>query len=163
MCRAARPSDNRAIHALVAAAFGQTAEADLIDRLRDAGALAHSLVAERAGDLVGHVALSPVSVQGALVPGALGLAPLAVQPPHQRQGIGAALVAAAIAAARADGAKVIVVLGAPAYYGRFGFRPASAIGLTCPWPQAGDAFQALVLGTPAPRGLVRYHRAFDDL
>lgn len=97
------------------------------------------------------------------MPGVLGLAPLAVHPDHQRKGIGRALVEAVLQAAKADGAKVIVVLGDPAYYGRFGFRPASGIGLTCPWPQAGDAFQALVLASPAPRGLVRYHAAFDAL
>ena len=148
---------------MIAAAFGWLEEADLVHRLRAAGALAHSLVAEQDGALLGHVALSPVSVQGAFMPGVLGLAPLAVHPDHQRQGTGSALVEAAIAAAKADGAKLIVVLGEPDYYRRFGFRPAGGLGFTCPWPQAGDAFQALVLRPPAPRGLVRYHAAFDQL
>lgn len=163
LIRQERSDDRGGIHILNAAAFGRTDEADLVDRLRSAGALAQSLVAERDGAVVGHVALSPLSVQGAFMPGVLGLAPLAVHPDHQRQGIGSALVHAALAAAKADRAKVIVVLGDPAYYGRFGFRPASGIGLTCPWPQAGDAFQALVLASPAPRGMVRYHAAFDAL
>ena len=163
MVRPEAPQDAPAIRELVAVAFGRSAEAELVDRLRAARALAHSLVAEQNGAVLGHVALSPVSVQGAFMPGVLGLAPLAVHPALQRQGIGGRLVEAAIADARADNAKVIVLLGDPAYYGRFGFGPASGIGLTCPWPQAGDAFQALVLASPAPRGLVRYHRAFDAL
>jgi putative acetyltransferase len=159
--RPEQPADLPAIRALVTVAFGQAAEADLVDRLRAAGALAHSLVAEQNGAIVGHIALSPVSVQGAFMPGVLGLAPLAVDPQHQRRGIGAALVEAALASGRAEAAKLVVVLGEPAYYRRFGFRPAAGLGLTCPWPETGEAFQALVLAPPAPRGLVRYHRAFE--
>jgi putative acetyltransferase len=161
--RPEQPADIPAIHALVTAAFGRPAEADLVDSLRAAGVLAHSLVAEQDGVLVGHVALSPVSVQGAFMPGVLGLAPLAVHPDHQRQGLGSALVEAALRVAKTEGARLVVVLGEPAYYRRFGFRPAAALGLTCPWPQAGEAFQALVLASPAPRGLVRYHAAFEAL
>jgi putative acetyltransferase len=161
--RLERSRDLLAIHALITAAFGRDAEADLVDRLRAAGTLAHSLVAEQGGALLGHVALSPVSVQGAFMPGILGLAPLAVHPDHQSQGIGGALVEAAITAARRYAAKLVVVLGEPAYYRRFGFRPAAGLGLTCPWPEAGEAFQALVLAPPVPRGLVRYHDAFEAL
>lgn len=157
------PGDAAAIHTLVAAAFGRAAEAELVDRLRRASALAHSLVAESGGTLAGHVALSAVSVQGAFMPGVLGLAPLAVHPEHQRRGVGSALVEAALAAAKGEGARLIVVLGEPDYYRRFGFRAASGLGLSCPWPAAGEAFQALVLAPPTPRGLVRFHAAFDLL
>ncbi len=154
------PGEAEAIAAVVTAAFGGAGEAALIDALRRAGALALSLVAVERQEVVGHVALSALSVQGAFMPGVLALAPLAVAPGRQRQGIGRHLVEAAIAAARADGGKVILVLGDPAYYGRFGFRPAAAIGLTPPWKAPAEAFQALTLASPWPRGLVRYHRAF---
>ena len=159
--RPERPGDAAAIHALNTGAFGRAAEADLVEALRAAHALDTSLVVERDGRIVGHVALSPVSVQGAFMPGILGLAPLAVAPDCQRQGIGARLVEAALAAAKAGGGKVVVVLGDPAYYRRFGFRPAADMGLTCPWPGTDETFQALILASPWPRGLVRYHAAFD--
>lgn len=155
------PGDAAAIQALLAAAFARAAEADLVAALRQAKALDVSLVAARGDAILGHVALSPCSVQGAFMPGVLGLAPLAVHPDHQRQGLGARLVEAALAAARAERGKLVVVLGDPAYYRRFGFRPARDIGLTCPWPGTEEAFQALILATPWPRGLVRYHPAFD--
>lgn len=157
------PGDEAAIAALVTAAFGRSAEADLIASLRAARALTHSLVAAEAGAALGHLALSPVSVQGAAMPGVLALAPLAVLPERQRQGIGSRLVEAALAAAKAEGAKVVLVLGDPAYYRRFGFRPAGGIGLTPPWPVPPEAFQAVTLASPWPRGLVRYHPAFDRL
>lgn len=161
--RAERPGEADAIHALLAAAFGRAAEAELVAALRRAHALDTSLVAEQGGALIGHVALSPVSVQGALMPGVLGLAPLAVHPDHRRRGLGGRLVEAALAAARGGGGKLVVVLGDPAYYRRFGFRPAKDMGLTCPWPGTDEAFQALILASPWPRGLVRYHAAFDAL
>jgi putative acetyltransferase len=153
--------DEPHVAAVIAAAFGRAAEADLVVALRQARALEIALVAERDGRIVGQVALSPVSVQGAFMPGILGLAPLAVAPDCRRQGIGARLVEAALRAAKAGGGKVVVVLGEPAYYRRFGFRPARGIGLTCPWPGTEEAFQALILASPWPRGLVRYHAAFD--
>lgn len=161
--RPERPGDAAAIGTLLEAAFGRPAEAILVAALRQAHALDVSLVAAQEGTLVGHVALSPVSVQGAFMPGVLGLAPLAVHPDHPRRGIGGRLVEAALAAARKGGGKLVVVLGDPAYYRRFGFRPAKDIGVTCPWPGAEAAFQALILASPWPRGLVRYHAAFDAL
>ena len=161
--RPERPGDIAPIRAVNSAAFGRGAEAKLVEALRQARALDASLVAERNGRIVGHVALSPVSVQGAFMPGVLGLAPLAVHPDHQRQGIGARLVEAALAAAKAGGGKLVVVLGDPAYYRRFGFRRAKDMGLTCPWPGTEEAFQALILASPWPRGLVRYHAAFEEV
>lgn len=110
------PADFEPIARLLDAAFGGQAESRLVDALRADGDLALSLVAENAGAIVGHLALSPVT---APFP-ALALAPLAVAPAQQRRGIGAALIAAA-QALRPDA--TIIVLGDPAYYGRFGFRP----------------------------------------
>ncbi len=117
-----------------------------------------SLVAVRDGRLVGHVAFSPVAI-GAGGEGWHGLAPLAVWPGCQRQGIGAALVRAGLDALRRAGARGCVVLGEPAYYARFGFGPAGDIV----FPQAPpDALMALPFGEHAPRpaGALRYHASF---
>jgi putative acetyltransferase len=157
------PADRSSITRLVAAAFGRDEEARLIERLRDAGALTISLVATFGDDLVGHVALSPVSIAGA-APGRrwLGLGPLAVRPDRQRAGIGTALMQAALAAGDRGGTELIVLLGEPAYYGRFGFEPARRHGLGLPWPVPDEAFMArLATAQVPPPGVVGYHPAFD--
>jgi putative acetyltransferase len=160
--QAERPGDAAGVRAALAAAFPTVAEADLVDALRDAGRLAVSLVARADGDVVGHVAFSPLDR-----PGGLGLAPLAVRPDWQRRGVGAALARAGLDAARAAGAGFVAVLGSPAYYGRFGFEPAARHGLRDAWG-GGEAFQVLALlpgALPAGGGLVRYapeFAAFED-
>jgi putative acetyltransferase len=167
--RPERPGDEDGIQGVVSAAFGQTAEADLVARLRDRGALAVSLVAEAAGELVGHVALSPVTVDGR--PGGgrwLGLAPLAVDPDRQRQGAGRRLVAAALDAAIGDGATLVFVLGDSRYYGALGFEEAARFGWRCTYDAPSAAFRVRLLGGSAgedlpPAGTVRYHEAFDGL
>jgi putative acetyltransferase len=124
-----------------------------------------SLVAEAEGCVAGHIAFSPVTVDG-MDHGALGLAPMAVAPAHQRRGIGGALMRAGLAACRAAGAPFVVVLGDPAYYGRFGFVPAAHHGLRCEYDVPAGAFQVQALRPGAldgVRGLVRYHTAFATL
>ena len=166
-----RPEDDAdagGISAVVRDAFGREAEAGLVDALRTAGALSVSIIAEGGGGsaVVGHVALSPVTIGGADGVGRwLGLAPLAVRPDRQRQGVGAALTRAALAAADANGAGLVVVLGEPAYYARFGFSTARPLGLSLPWPVPEEAFMArLAPGAERPpAGVVRYHAAFDQL
>jgi putative acetyltransferase len=158
--------DAAAIADTVAAAFGQPAEALLVARLREAGALTTSIVAEVGGHVVGHVALSPVTVDAAEGGGRwLGLAPLAVRPEHQRRGIGAALVAAALAAARGMGATAVFVLGDPGYYDRLGFEEAAPQGWACTYPAPSPAFRVHRLdpGATPPSGTVRYHPTFDAL
>jgi len=166
--RPERPGDEDGIAKVVNAAFGQTAEADLVARLRDRGALAVSLVAEAGGQVVGHVALIPVTVDGRSGGGRwLGLAPLAVDPDRQRQGVGRRLAAAALdAAARGNGA-VVFVLGDSGYYGALGFEEAVQFGWRCTYDAPPAAFRVRLLGGPAedlpPAGTVRYHEAFDGL
>ena len=153
------PADFPAIHALVAACFPSDSEARLIDALRAAGRLSLSLVAEDAGGLLGHVGFSPMTGLG----GGLGLAPLAVHAGHRRRGVGAALARAGLAACARLGARFVVVLGDPAYYGRFGFAPAHRWGLRGEYG-GGDAFQALELVPGAIRaGLIRYAPEFAAL
>lgn len=130
MVRRESPGDERFIHQVIAAAFERNDEAQVVARLRAADALPVSWVAVRAGELVGHVACSPVTLTP---PDArwhgVGLGPVAVQPEQQRQGLGSKLVRAALQDSREQGFSTCVVLGSPAYYTRFGFGAASAMGL----------------------------------
>lgn len=156
--RPERTGDGAAINDVIVHAFGRTDEARLVAQLRQDGDAAISLVAIDGDAVIGHVLLSPMSAPFR----AVGLAPLSVAPVHQRRGVGAALVNAAIAQARHDGWSAIFVLGDPAYYGRFGFRADLAIGFLSPY--AGPHFMALPLAGPLPvaSGLVAYATAFGD-
>ncbi|MFO1252666.1 MAG: N-acetyltransferase [Inhella sp.] len=160
--RAERPGDAEAIGALITAAFqghphSAGTEAAIVRALRTAGALSLSLVAEQGGRLVGHIAFSPVTVAGQ--PGAwYGLGPLAVAPACQRQGLGAALVRQGLQQLQEQGAAGCVVLGDPAYYGRFGFRVRP--GLLYPGPPP-ELFMALAWQPPLPQGVVAYHPGFE--
>src|SRR5690606_18603384 len=114
-----------AIHTLVAAAFDGHPHSDgsepaIVDRLRADGDLTISLVAEDGGEIVGHIAFSPVTISDGNE-GWFGLGPVAVAPQRQREGIGAALIEHGLALLRERGSAGCVVLGDPAYYGRFGF------------------------------------------
>ena len=159
-------ADAGAIRRVHEAAFPTAQEGRLVDALRAAGQLSVSLVAERAGDVVGHIAFSPVSLaERPSEKGGIGLAPVAVQPGFQRQGIGGRLIRDGLAACKQAGYRFVVVLGAPAYYGRFGFAPASRWGLRDEYG-GGEAFMALELqppGIPEGAGLVRYAPEFAML
>lgn len=155
-----RPGDVAAIHAVHAASFPTDLEARLVDLLRAAGRLRVSLVAEAGGAVVGHIAFSPVTAASSAA--GAGLAPVAVALPHRRQGIAAALIRAGLEACRAAGFGWAVVMGEPAYYSRFGFRPATEFGLADEYG-GGPAFQALELvpgALPVGAGLVRYAPEF---
>ena len=159
--RTERAGDEAAVRALTEAAFrGQPhsdgSEAAIIDRLRGAGDLTLSLVAELAGEPVGHVAFSPVEISDSTT-GWYGLGPLSVRPALQGKGIGSRLVERGIADLSAIGAGGVVLLGDPAYYRRFGFACDPALVYPGPSP---EYFQRLVLAGPAPRGTVRYSDAF---
>ena len=123
-------ADHRAIQALVHEAFrghphhepeSNPVEHLIVDALREAGALTLSLVAQSSGDLIGHVAFSPVQIDGASC-GWYGLGPVAVRPDRQRQGVGSALIENGLSRLRAIGASGVVLVGEPGYYQRFGFR-----------------------------------------
>jgi len=162
LIRSESPSDVDAIDAVTRDAFAgrsysSQTEHIIVRGLRDAGVLTVSLVAVANGVVVGHVALSPVQVSGA-ASGWFGLGPVSVTPALQRQGIGQALVRAALAALRTAGAAGCVVLGSPAYYQRFGFAHRPELSLPGV-PPAHFMGQAWVL--PVPVGDVAFHAAFD--
>jgi putative acetyltransferase len=163
--RRERAADVDAVRAVHVAAFATPAEANLVDALRAGAAPLVSLVACADDAIAGHIMFSPVTVGGEH-PAMMGLAPVAVVPSHQRQGIGAALVREGLAACRRVGAAAVVVLGHAAYYPRFGFVPASRFGLGCEYDVPDDVFMALELDAGSLRGVsgtVRYHPAFANL
>lgn len=158
-------ADAGAIFAVHAAAFPTNAEARLVDRLRARGDGYLGFVAEHDGEVVGHVAFSPVTVTDpdSSVRG-LGLAPIGVVPTHQRRGVGGALIRAALEECRAAGWPFVVLLGHPEYYPRYGFRKASEAGLRNEYG-ADDAFMVLELtpgGVPSAGGLVKYGPDFAE-
>jgi putative acetyltransferase len=155
-----RPGDVAAIHAVHAASFPTELEARLVGLLRAAGRLPVSLVAEVGGAVVGHIAFSPVTAASGAV--GAGLAPVAVVAPHRRQGVAAELIRVGLGACRTAGFGWAVVMGEPAYYSRFGFRPAAEFGLADEYG-GGPAFQAIELvpgALPRGAGLVRYAPEF---
>jgi putative acetyltransferase len=159
--RQEHPGDLDGIHALHTASFPTVGEARLVDALRAVGRLRISLVAVEGDEVVGHIAFSPVTLEGTA--GGLGLGPLAVRVGHRRRGIAGALVHDGLASCRA--APFVVVLGDPHYYGRFGFLPAREWNLQDEYA-GGDAFQALELirgSIPLGGGLVRYSPEFAAL
>ena len=153
------PGDADGVRAVNLAAFDGAQEADIVDRLRLAGGRLLSLVAEVDGELVGHILFSEVTVDRGAARG-MGLAPMAVLPSRQRNGIGSALVRRGLAMLRAEGCPFVVVLGHPAYYPRFGFAPASRHGLSCEYEDVPDeAFLVLELtagGLEGVAGVARY-------
>jgi len=154
--------DRPAIRRVNQAAFGTSEEADLVDTLRADGVVLRSAVAEADGALVGHVLFSRMWIEtaGAAID-AVALAPVAVPPSHQRQGIGDRLIRFGLAALREDGERIVLVVGHPPYYPRFGFSSALAGSIESPFP--ADAFMALELVPGALDGVsgrVRYPPAF---
>lgn len=168
--RPERVDDVPAIAAVVEAAFGSPAEARLVEAIRasDEYLPEVSLVAELGGRVVGHVMIS-----GATLLGDDGerpivmLSPLAVAPDHQRQGIGAALVRAAVRGAEAMAEPLVVLEGSPDYYGGLGFEPAGAYGITLPLPSWAPPAAAQVVRLsaydPSLRGRVVYPPAFETV
>ena len=162
--RAALEADAAAIRAVLFAAFPTPLEADLVEALLRAGDVAASLVAEDAGAVIGHVLMSRMTVEAdSRSLRGVGLAPLAVLPERQREGIGGRLVRAALEAARADGEEIAFLLGDPEYYRRFGCSAEAAAPFASPY--AGPYFMSCLLAErPAPRtGTAAYAPAFSGL
>ena len=165
--RSEQPADLTAIHHIVAEAFqqafGSTAEATLVDQLRANGKAVISLVAVENDQIVGYILFSEVTIGDAAI---IGLAPLAVLPNHQKQGIGAQLTLAGIEACRNAGYTAMVVLGHPEYYVRFGFVPASQFGIKSEYNVRDEVFRALELQPGALAncaGVAKYQPEFNEL
>ena len=160
------PQDIAAIDLVHRRAFPSPLEARLVRLLRDRRRAFLSLVATNENVVVGHILFSPVEIErksSALM--SLGLGPVAVLPDHQRQGVGAELMAEGLNRCRAMGAECVVLLGDPAYYARFGFQRAKLFNLDNEY-HADDAFQAMELRPPALQnvsGLVRYAPEFNEV
>jgi putative acetyltransferase len=157
-----RPGDADRIHQVTEAAFKNAlhtnhAEQFIVKSLRESGALAVSLVAEIEGEVVGHVALSPVSISDGSAKW-YGIGPISVLPEHQRQGIGSELMRMALEVMKAKGAAGCVVLGDPGYYRRFGFKPVADLILP---GVSSEYFQALAFRQIYAHGEVAFHEAFS--
>jgi putative acetyltransferase len=158
-----REEDRARIYEIVTAAFGREGEAKLVDLLRKTTPLEHfiSIVAEVDGVLEGHTLFSPISIEQTP---ALALAPVAVVPGAQNKGLGTAMIRAGLDMCREAGHKIVVVVGHPEYYPRFGFTSARAKGLEAPFPVSDEAFMVLELSPQAGvHGMVRYPPAFLEV
>jgi putative acetyltransferase len=154
------PEDTAAVRQLAAAAFGQVAEAELIEALRESGDAVISLVAEDNGQIVGHILLSRLQAPERC----LGLAPVAVAPSRRNQGIGSDLVREGLAPAKRDGWQAVFVVGEPDYYGRFGFSAAAADKFETAYPKPYVLALDLAPGALHDRrGALRYASAFQAL
>ncbi len=152
----------RAVHAINEAAFGRPDEAGLVDSLRAEGVVLVSLVAELDHGIVGHILFTRMFIEtsSGSIP-AVALAPVAVLPGHQGQGIGGRLIRHGLDSLRQQGEQIVIVLGEPEYYRRFGFSIERAASLESPFPP--DALMAMELSAGALDGIqgkVKYPAAF---
>jgi putative acetyltransferase len=159
-------ADRDSVYATNLSAFDTSAEANLVNALREQVAPVVSLVANDNGEVVGHIMFSPASLPEYSDLNVMGLAPMAVAPEHQRKGIGSALVREGLAQCRQLGVVVVVVLGHPKYYSRFGFMPSAVFGINSEYDVPEEVFMAMELIPEAlsgKSGTVKYHAAFNDV
>ena len=165
--RPEKPEDFDAIRVVHQRAFDPSdAEAALVDALRESGAHVPELclvVLAHDGPIAGHIAFSRARLDSG--PEVLALAPMAVLPGYQRSGAGSALVAEGLRRAAETDFPVVIVVGHPEYYPRFGFEPANALGLEAPFEVPAEAWMAYRLPayTPAAAGTVIYPHAFAEV
>jgi putative acetyltransferase len=163
--RPEQSADIPAVRAVHEAAFATATEANLVEKLRGNGKAAVSLVAENKEDgrIVGHIVFSPVTFDPPVAVVAFGLAPMAVMPGHEKHGVGRRLVQNGLAECHSRGACLVVVLGDPGYYGRFGFERASRHGLRNEFG-VEESFMVFMLDShahPPPGTIVKYAAEFS--
>jgi putative acetyltransferase len=160
--------DREAIREVNEQAFGRPAEAEIVEKVRQSPGFVPelSLVAERNGLIVGHALFSEVAIKGAEQSwNLLALGPIAVRPEFQRQGIGGLMLRSGLERAAALDYGVVVLIGHPTYYPRFGFVPGSHYGLQCAIPVPDEVFMACLLrpdGLNGIEGTVVFPPAFDE-
>ncbi len=161
------PEDIPAIFEVNSQAFGQDGEARLVNALRNDGDYLHELsfVAVSGDRIIGHILFPPITiVSDSAETSALALAPLAVHQDFQCLGIGTALIGEGLKECQRLGHRIVIVVGHPAYYPKFGFVAARDFGIQAPFPCPDEAFMALPLTSGALDGIsgtVRYPHAFD--
>jgi putative acetyltransferase len=163
--RREKSNDRNAIRHINEVAFENGPEGTIVDKLRENCDVYISFVALREDNIVGHILFTPVTLDNGDVIG-MGLAPMAVLPSHQGQGIGSKLVRYGLEYLRKSGWPFVIVLGHPAYYPRFGFEPASHYGLRSQWEDVPDeAFMVVINNSdvlPKDGGVVRYRKEFEE-
>ena len=166
LIRPEKTEDYPAIHSVNTSAFETPAEADLVEVLRKEAQPVISLVAEVEDQIVGHILFSPVTLPGFEYLKIMGLAPMAVKPGHQNQGIGSALVRQGLEACRRAGFGAVVVLGHTWFYPRFGFIPSMKYGIRSEYDVPEDVFMVVEL-TPGTlkgvTGIIKFHPAFNNV
>jgi putative acetyltransferase len=145
------------IFAFLNAPHASHTEQFIVNALRKAGLLTISLVADAEGTVIGHVAVSAVSISDG-ASGWFGLGPISVVPEHQGRGVGSRLMHEALRILRKNGAPGCVLLGEPGYYSRLGFHADPNLILPDVPP---EYFQAISLDSTRPHGTVSYHEAFS--
>lgn len=159
--------DAEKVYEVEAAAFGRSAEADLVQKLQQSGIPLISLVATLNDEVAGHILFSPVTVKnesGEFTAVALG--PVAVSPNHQNEGVGSELCRTGLAACLQVGHQLVFVLGHAKYYPRFGFAPSAPLGLRCQFNVPDDVFMVTELVPGAlqnKQGTVYYHPLFSGV
>ena len=165
--REEQPSDIQEIRDVNVQAFGQPQAAELVDKLRSQCGDLLSLIASIEDTVVGHILFSPVSIQSneQTVEG-MGLGPMAVTTEYQRQGVGAELIRAGVERLKGKRCPFVVVLGHPEYYPRFGFEPASRLGIQSEWKVPDEAFMIRVLDKSRMQGIAgttQYRPEFSEV
>ena len=158
--------DKTAIQEINQSAFETFAEAKLVDTLREQCHSIISLIAEENREVVGHIMFSPVTLRGSPDLKIMGLAPMAVFPKYQRQGIGSALVQTGLDECKKHDFGAVVVLGHTNYYHKFGFIPAAQFGIDCEYEVPGDAFMVVELQPnylSGAKGKIIYHSVFSNV
>ena len=166
--RKEQEKDYDAVRKVNREAFETDAEANLVDKLRLRPVKTISLVAEKAGEVIGHIFFSPVEIKGQLLnpQKALGLAPMAVHPAHQGSGIGSELVRQGLQTCREAGYDLCVVLGHSWFYPKFGFTPSRPYAITCVYQVPDEVFMVTELREDALddyEGVVHYLPEFDGV
>jgi len=166
LIRTEEQTDVEAVRRLNKSAFEGLAEAGLVDGLRKNAEPVISLVAEDNGEIVGHIMFSPVAHSMDADLSLMGLAPMAVSPDRQKEGIGSALIEAGLERCSAMEVVAVVVLGHPNYYPRFGFLPSSKYGIASEYDVPEEVFLVIELQEGAlydKPGRVHYHREFSKI